>query len=59
MMRNDAQPDSDVDLLMSFLALGGMLLDTQDLPGRRGDVITESGLHPALRARIQAEESPL
>jgi hypothetical protein len=58
MARDDARDDSDVDLLVSLapgtsgLALGGLLLDAQELLGRRVDLVTEPGLHPALRERV-------
>jgi uncharacterized protein len=61
MARDDAGDESDVDLLVSVpphvsgLALGGLLLDLQDLLGRRVDVLTEGGLHPALRERVLRE----
>jgi uncharacterized protein len=61
MARGDALDDSDVDLLVtlapgtSALALGGLLLDAQELLGRRVDVITEASLHPALRGRVLAD----
>lgn len=57
--------DSDVDLLVtlapgtSALALGGLLLDAQELLGRRVDVVTEASLHPALRDRVVASAVPL
>ena len=60
MARDDARDDSDVDLLVtlapgaSALALGGLLMDAQDLLGRRVDVVTEPALHPALRERVLA-----
>lgn len=60
MRRGDARDDSDVDLLVtlapgtSALALGGLLLDAQELLGRRVDVVTEASLHPALRERVLA-----
>ena len=60
MARGDTDDDSDVDLLVtlppgtSALALGGLLMDAQDLLGRPVDVVTESALHPALRARALA-----
>ena len=60
MARGDADADSDVDLLVtlppgaSALALGGLLMDAQELLGRRVDVVTERALHPALRERILA-----
>lgn len=65
MRRGDARDDSDVDLLVtlspgtSALALGGLLLDAQELLGRRVDVVTEASLHPALRERVLAEAEPL
>lgn len=60
MARNDASGDSDVDLLVnlplgsSALALGGLLMDAQELLGRRVDVVTEPALHPSLRQRVLA-----
>ena len=62
---NDSTDNSDVDLLVtltpgtSALALGGLLLDAQDLLGRRVDVVTEASLHPALRDCVMAEALPL
>ena len=56
---------SDVDLLVtltpgtSALALGGLLLDAQELLGRRVDVVTEASLHPALRESVMAGAVPL
>lgn len=60
MSRADATDHSDVDLLVtlvpgtSALALGGLLLDAQELLGRRVDVVTEASVHPALRERVMA-----
>ena len=65
MSRGDNNDNSDVDLLVSLapgtsaLALGGLLLDAQDLLGRRVDVVTEASLHPALRDRVMALAIPL
>lgn len=65
MSRGDDGSDSDVDLLVtlapgtSALALGGLLLDAQELLGRRVDVVTEASLHPALRERVMAGAVPL
>lgn len=61
----DASDQSDVDLLVtlapgtSALSLGGLLLDAQELLGRRVDVVTEASLHPALRERVVAGAVPL
>ena len=60
MSRGEGSDNSDVDLLVtlapgtSALALGGLLLDAQELLGRRVDVVTEASLHPALRERVVA-----
>jgi predicted nucleotidyltransferase len=65
MSRGDGSESSDVDLLVtltpgtSALALGGLLLDAQELLGRRVDVVTEASLHPALRDRVVAGAVPL
>ena len=65
MARGDANEESDVDLLVSLppgksgLALGGLLVDVQDLLGRRVDVLTEPALHPLLRSRVLLESVPL
>ena len=65
MARGDADDASDVDLLVSLppdktgLALGGLLMDVQDLLQRRVEVVTERGLHPALRDRVLREAQPL
>ncbi len=56
--RNDAGPESDVDILIdlengrSALALGGLLMDLQDLLGKKVDVVTPAALHPRIRDRI-------
>lgn len=61
MARGDADDHSDVDLLVTLapgvsgLALGGLLMDAQALLGRRVDVVTEQGLHPAMRSDVLAE----
>ena len=65
MARGDADDASDVDLLVSLpsdktgLALGALLMDVQDLLHRRVEVVTEGGLHPALRDRVLREAQPL
>ncbi len=65
MRHGNASGNSDVDLLVtlspgtSALALGGLLLDAQELLGRRVDVVTEASLHPALRQRVIEGAVPL
>ena len=61
MARGDVNERSDVDLLVTLpanktgLALGALLMDVQDLLGRRVDVVTEACLHPAFRDRVLNE----
>jgi len=65
MARDDADEDSDIDLLVTLppgcsgLALGGLLMDVQDLTHRRVDVVTEAALHPAVRERVLREAQSL
>ena len=65
MSRGDGSDNSDVDLLVTLcpgtsgLALGGLLLDAQELLGRRVDIVTEASLYPALRDRVVASAVPL
>lgn len=61
MARDQAQATSDVDFLVemqsgkSAFALGGLLMDLQDLLGRRVDVVTPNALHPAIRDEVLKE----
>ena len=63
--RGEASPDSDVDFLVdmepgrSLLDLGGLLMDLQELLGRRVDVVTERGLRERVRERVLREAVPL
>ncbi len=63
--RNEAKPDSDVDFLVdmepgrSLFDLGGLLMDLQDLLGRKVDVVTEKGLHRYIRQQVLREAVPL
>ena len=65
MARSDSTPSSDVDFLVklepgrSGFQLGGLLMDLQDLLGRRVDVVTETALHPRLREKVLAQAIPL
>ena len=63
--RGEVGPDSDVDFLVdldadrSLLDLGALLMDLQDLLGRKVDLVTEPGLHWYIRDRILREAEPL
>lgn len=65
MARDDGDSASDVDLLVTLapgatgLALGGMLMDVQDLLRRKVDIVTEAALHPAFRQRVLREAKRL
>lgn len=63
--RGEARSDSDVDLLVkpgpktSAWFPAGLILDLEDLLGRKVDVLTEGALHWYIRDRILAEAVPL
>jgi len=63
--RGEAGPDSDVDLLIdagektSPWFPGGLVLDLEELLGRRVDVVTEKALRPELRQYVLREAKPL
>ncbi len=63
--RGEAGASSDVDFLVdlepgrSLFDLGGLLMDLQDLLGRKVDVVTEKGLHWYIRERVLREAVPL
>jgi predicted nucleotidyltransferase len=60
-----ADENSDVDFLVdlepgrSLFDLGGLLMDLQDLLGRRVDVVTEKSLHWYIRNQVLREAKPL
>jgi hypothetical protein len=59
------RPDSDVDFLVdldedrSLLDLGALLMDLQDLLGRKVDLVTDQALHWYIRDRVLREATPL
>ena len=64
-VRGEAGPTSDVDFLVeldadrSLLDLGALLMDLQDLLGRKVDLVTEQALHWYIRDRVLREAVPL
>lgn len=60
-----ADEASDVDFLVemepgrSLLDLGGLLMDLQNLLGRKVDVVTDTGLRNRIRQRVQEQAVPL
>lgn len=65
MARDDASSTSDVDFLvqglapLSGFALGALLMDAQDLLGRKVDIVTINSLHPLMRDRVLRESLPI
>jgi uncharacterized protein len=65
MARDDASNLSDVDFLvegsdpLSGFSLGALLMDAQDLLGRKVDIVTVNSLHPLMRDRVLRESLPI
>ena len=63
--RGEAGPESDVDFLVeleperSLLDHAGLMLDLQELLGRKVDVVTEGGLRERIREQVLNEAVPL
>lgn len=58
--RNELTPESDIDLLVEYetdasvglFAMGGHLMDLQDIVGRKVDLVTPKGLCPYIRDEV-------
>ena len=63
--RGEDSPESDIDLLIETGAEtspwfpAGLILDLEQLLGRRVEVVTERALRPDLRERVLQEARPL
>ncbi len=63
--RGEAGPESDIDLLIERGATtsswfpAGLVLDLEELLGRRVEVVTEKALNPYLRDHVLREAVPL
>jgi len=63
--RGEDRSDSDVDFLVeleegrSLMDLGGLLMDLQELLGRKVDIVTEKGLHWYIKEQILREAKPI
>ena len=63
--RGEAGPDSNVDFLVdvgpkhSSFFPGGLLMDLQDLLGRRVNIVEPEALHSHIRDRVLKEAVPL
>jgi uncharacterized protein len=64
-VRGEARPESDIDLLIekgpttSSWFPAGLVLDLEELLGRRVEIVTEKALNPYLRERVLGEAVPL
>lgn len=63
--RGEDTPESDVDILVDTDATtsswfpAGLILDLQQILGRRVEIVTEKGLNPYLRESVLTEAIPL
>jgi hypothetical protein len=63
--RGSARPSSDVDFLVDAEPVtsswfpAGLVLDLENLLGRRVDVVTERGLNPLIRDEVLQEAVPV
>ena len=64
--RGEEKPTSDIDFLIDYDLSktspwfpGGLLMDLEDLLGRKVDIVTEKGLHQLIRDRVLKEAVPL
>ena len=64
-VRGEAGSDSDIDLLIDVVSTpspwfpAGLVLDLQNLLGRRVEIVTEQSLDSPLRERVLHEAVPL
>ncbi len=65
-VRGEETLESDVDFLIDYdrekttpWFPGGLLMDWQDLLGRKVDVLTENGISPLIREQVLSEAKPL
>jgi predicted nucleotidyltransferase len=63
--RGEADERSDIDLLVdmergrSLMSLAGLLVDLEELLGRKVDVVPEDSLRQRIKARVLQEAVPL
>ena len=63
--RGEARPDSDIDLPIekgpttSSWFPAGLVLELEEMLGRRVEIVTETALNPDLRERVHREAIPL
>ena len=63
--RGESDPDSDVDFLIekgpvtSSWFPAGLVLELEEMLGRRVEIVTDKALHPSLREYVLREAIPL
>lgn len=63
--RGEARPDSDIDLLIekgsatSSWFPAGLVLELEEMLGRKVEIVTDTALNPYLRDRVLREAVPL
>jgi predicted nucleotidyltransferase len=63
--RGEAGPESDIDFLIdvglttSSWFPAGLILDLEDLLGRRVEIVTEKALNPDIRDHVMREAMPI
>jgi len=64
-VRGEAGPDSDIDFLIDVSSTtsswfpAGLILDLEEILGRRVEVVTEKALNPYIRDHVLREATPL
>jgi len=65
-VRGEETAEGDIDFLIDYdknqttaWFPGGLLMDLQDLLGRKVDVLTEPGISPRIREKVLSEAQPL
>lgn len=65
-VRGEETAESDIDFLIDYdkdkttaWFPGGLLMDLQDLLGRKVDVLTDQGISPRIREKVLSEAQPL
>ena len=56
--RREYSLDYDLERITPWFP-GGLLMDLQDLLGRKVDILTERGISPRIRERVLSEAKPL
>ncbi|WP_218082280.1 nucleotidyltransferase family protein [Anthocerotibacter panamensis] len=65
-VRGEETAESDIDFLIDYdkdqttaWFPGGLLMDLQDLLGRKVDILTDQGISPRIREKVLSEAQPL